>query len=127
MQITMDKKYTYRNGESARILCVDRPDADIPVISMRANGALIFHRAYGKEYSDVFEWELIEEWTPKDKEPVWAWDKGYICSRELLFFDANNNCCFMADGTRNGPEFLYYAKVEHLEQWILDAQAELQN
>lgn len=127
MQITMDKKYTYRNGESARILCVDRPYADIPVISMRENGAVVFHRLCGKQYSNVSEWDLIEEWTPQDKEPVWAWDKGYACSRALRFFDAYNNCCFVADGSRNGPCFVYYAKVEHLEQWMLDAQTKLQN
>ncbi len=127
MQITMDKKYIYRNGESARILCVDRPYADIPVISMRENGAVVFHRIYGEKYNGISEWDLIEKWIPQDKEPIWAWDREHLCSRDLRFFDANNNRCFKMNGSRNGPDFLYYAKVEHLEQWILDAQTKLQD
>ncbi len=126
MRITMNKKYTYRNGEVARILCVDRPNTDIPIISMTAKGRLTFHKADGEVRGSVSEWNLVEEWTPQDKEPVWAWDKDFLFSKELRFFDAKNNRCFRMDGSREGPSFPYYAKVEHLEQWILNAQAKLQ-
>ena len=125
MQITMDKKYIYRNGESARILCVDSNKIEFPVVSIANDGTLCYHHADGTAV--IESWSLIEEWTPQDKEPVWAWDKGYACARALRFFDAYNNCCFVSDGSRNGPCFIYYAKVEHLEQWMLDAQTKLQN
>lgn len=127
MQIAMDKKYTYRNGEPARILCVDRPDADTPVISMRENGAVFFHRLYGKECKNISEWDLIEVWTPQDKEPIWAWDYTDTVSRRLSFYDNINKCMFKYDGTRNGLPYTNYAKVEHVEQWMLDAQTKLQN
>lgn len=47
-QITMDGQYTYRNGEPARVLCVDRP-GDIPVLSMSASGVVFCHDARGKK------------------------------------------------------------------------------
>ncbi len=125
MQITMDKKYIYRNGESARILCIDSNKIEFPVVSIANDGTLCYHHADGTAV--IESWSLIEEWTPQDKEPVWAWNKEYTCSRVLRFFDANNNRCFKMNGSRNGPDFLYYAKVEHHEQWLLDAQALLEN
>lgn len=35
--IDMNKTYRYRNGQPARVLCVNRPDAQ-PVVSMAKNG-----------------------------------------------------------------------------------------
>ena len=52
--ISMDKKYKYRNGESARILCVDRQcpsrsgqPAYAPVISLSESGSVMSHMADG--------------------------------------------------------------------------------
>ena len=46
-KITMDRKYTYRNGKSARVICVDaaRP---CTVISLEDNGKCRFHYEDGK-------------------------------------------------------------------------------
>jgi hypothetical protein len=41
--IDINKIYRYRNGEEARILCVDRPHEICPVVSMRSNGHIHSH------------------------------------------------------------------------------------
>ena len=125
MQITMGKKYTYKNGQPARILCVDGPNTKFPVISMDIGGLIHHHAANGSN-----EWttlNLIEVWQPQDKEPVWAWNHGADYGRIIRFYDAENKCLFSGDGIRNGLAYPNYAKVEHYEQWMLDAQAKLQD
>lgn len=47
--IEMNKEYLYRNGEKARILCVDRPSEIFPVVSMNENGAIMTHTADGRK------------------------------------------------------------------------------
>lgn len=44
--ITMDKKYKYRNGQPARVLCVDR-GTYCPVVSVSERGAINAHFADG--------------------------------------------------------------------------------
>ena len=125
MQITMDKKYTYRNGESARILCIDSNKINFPVVSITNDGTLCYHHADGTAV--IKSWNLIEVWTPQDKEPVWVWDNSYTHRKELRFYDMKNNCVFASNGLRNGLAYDNYARVEHHEQWMLDAQALLEN
>jgi hypothetical protein len=45
--ISMDKKYKYRNGEPARVLCVDRANSQMPVVSLTADGAITLHTKAG--------------------------------------------------------------------------------
>ena len=127
MQITMDKKYTYTNGGSARILCVDSPHTEFPVISMDKSGQIHHHTADGSNSWTLMS--LIEEWTPQDKEPVWVWDNGdYGNFRRILqFYDFKNKCLFDYRGKRDGPAYYNCAKVEHYEQWMLDTQAKLED
>ena len=125
MNISMDKKYTYTNGESARILCVDRPNTQFPVISMDKNGQTHYHTANGSNNWTLIS--LIEVWTPQDKEPIWCWDTNYTCVKVLMFYDAKNKRLFTYEGKRNGIIYTNYAKVEHYEQWMLDAQAKLED
>lgn len=126
MNITMDKKYTYTNGESARILCVDCPNTQFPVISMDGSGRIHYHTTNGSnEWTTI---NLIEIWTPQDKEPVWAWDNEDYgkFGRVLQFYDLKNKCLFDPRGQRDGPTYNNYAKVELIEQWMLDVQTKLE-
>jgi hypothetical protein len=47
-EISMDRKYAYRNGEPARILCVDGNDVVFPVIAMDRYGIVTKHNREGK-------------------------------------------------------------------------------
>ena len=49
--IDMNKTYRYRNGEPARVLCVDRPDDRSPVVSMSCSGSMITHTAQGSAFN----------------------------------------------------------------------------
>ena len=125
MQITMDKKYTYRNGQSARILCLDRNYKHLNIVSMGLDGIITVHEQNGRGVER--QWDLIEVWQPQDKEPVWAWDYPDTVSKRLSFYDNINKKLFTYDGKRSGQVYTNYAKVEHVEQWMLDAQAKLQD
>lgn len=46
--IDITKKYKYRNGEPARILCVDRPSDNYPIVSMDNIGNTFTHAADGR-------------------------------------------------------------------------------
>ena len=70
---------------------------------------------------------LVEVWVPKDKEPVWCWDKRDTAGRVLRFWDAKNNRGFQVSGKRRGVIWDNYAKVENVEQWMLDIQAKLED
>jgi len=75
--IDIDKKYMYRNGEIARILCVDRPFGDnLPVLSMRPNGAIVQSQIDGKSQCWQGEFDLIEVWQPTEGEICYVWNEG---------------------------------------------------
>ena len=62
-KISMDKKYRYRNGQPARVLCVDRPESDYPVITLSLDGDVQSHTWKGKYCSSVdreHDLDLIE-------------------------------------------------------------------
>lgn len=46
-EISLNKKYTYRNGEPARILCVDGGDKSYPVIAITIEGQTSRHTKSG--------------------------------------------------------------------------------
>lgn len=62
--ISMDKKYRYRNGEPARILCTDRTSncaTVFPVIALNLAGNMTVHSIEGKAgHSTNSDWDLIE-------------------------------------------------------------------
>lgn len=61
--IDMNKNYRYRNGEYARILCVDSNLHAYPVISIGNDGFIVMHCADGKYSTDgcTRPLDLIEE------------------------------------------------------------------
>ena len=70
MIIDINKTYRYRNGEPARIICVDRPHVTHKVISMSEKGFLEFHLIDGTRGDDEFpDYDLIE---CKEKKTLWV-------------------------------------------------------
>ena len=70
--IDINKKYRYRNGEDARILCVDRPikmDMCL-VLSMDPNGSVWYHDENGRLCSDKID-SLLDLIEVKDKKELW--------------------------------------------------------
>ena len=77
--ITMDKQYRYRNGQPARVLCVDA-NSKHPVIALTDDGLTSRFGRDGKFYSDGTEsiWDLIEVvplWTGE----LWVHPDGEVC------------------------------------------------
>jgi hypothetical protein len=67
MKIDINKKYRYRNGKPARILCVDAPDQDDPVISMDEQSLINRHKPDGRYYHDEISClDLIEVREPRE-------------------------------------------------------------
>lgn len=126
--ISMDKEYTFSNGEPARVLCTDRV-GEYPVLSLlEPLGSIHLHNLDGtSSVIDNNDFDLIEviPWAPKDKEPVWAWDGAMTGSRYLRFWDEKNNGVFDIAGVRHGVWFSNYAKVENIEPWMLELQKQL--
>jgi len=82
--ITMDKKYKYRNGEEARILCVDAPAGDAPIISMGPDGYIYRHSTDGifNKKGGFDDYNLIEV---KPTKTMWLniyRDTGYDTKEE---------------------------------------------
>lgn len=72
--IKMDGRYRYRNGEPARILCIDAP-CDECVVSLTSKGWTLFHDEYGRRYvGENNEWDLIEV---KEEKTVEFWVNIY--------------------------------------------------
>ena len=129
--IDINKKYITKDGREVRIYATDGSGFD------SVHGAILINRdewmsrswdKYGiydpTKHSDN---DLIEAWIPKDKEPIWCWENHYKTCRTLLFWDAVNNTIFNVHGGRNHVRYTNYAKVEHIEQWMLDMQAKLED
>lgn len=58
----MEGKYKYRNGEPARVLCVDGGDEYHPVISITKNGVVVSHSITGNFFNpskQEHEFDLI--------------------------------------------------------------------
>ena len=76
--VSMDIKYTYRNGQPARILCVDSGNSTHPVISIAKNGSTASHTLKGSFLSDISksDWDLVEAKSLEDYigELCWFWD-----------------------------------------------------
>jgi hypothetical protein len=61
-KIEMHKKYRYRNGEAARVLCVDRQNSPYPVISLSSE-SVMYHLQTGRCSLDLArktDYDLIE-------------------------------------------------------------------
>lgn len=96
--ISMDKKYKYRNGEPARILCVDSGDEEYPVISLNSSGEVLFHSTSGRMTQLAeFEWDLIElsKYADfKDNEEVVCWNLDERGKYKRHFAYENNGKAF---------------------------------
>lgn len=81
MKIDINKKYRYRNGESARILCVDAP-GDQPVISLDGSGDTLAHNAAGQFflYNEESSLDLIEV-----REPLECWVCVHVDERGITY------------------------------------------
>ena len=59
-KISMGKLYQYRNGEPARVVCIDRP-SEFSVISIQKNGTIRTHLIDGRYVlNDESDFDLIE-------------------------------------------------------------------
>lgn len=59
--------------------------------------------------------KLLNE--PKDKDLVWAWNKGHKFRRLCGFYDARHDCLFtVISGERNGLNFDHY-EVTPKDKW----------
>lgn len=72
--ITLDKKYRYRNGDPARVLCVDANDDKWPIISLNDRGNVVYHTAEGiaTQGDSTTDIDLIEV-----REPARIWCNRY--------------------------------------------------
>ena len=103
-KITMDKEYTYRTGERARILCIDRNFDGLPVISVKEDGSIYAHTSTGSFLSSNLptDNDLIEVWTPTKGEWCLFTDnhEAYILRKfeEINHtpkrYVSNNNTCW---------------------------------
>jgi hypothetical protein len=69
MKIDINKKYRYRDGEPARILCVDAPGC-YPVVSICPRGDVFTHTLTGSQHngSSGCAGDLIEVREPREWE-----------------------------------------------------------
>ena len=133
--IEIIKQYTPRHGREVRIYATDG------VGPYRVHGATLEQdgwtlQKWAKNGNSIAgsnspkDEDLVEAWVPKDKEPVWCWDSdeaGKEAGRNLSFWDAKHNSTFRYGGKRDGSTWRHYAEVEHIEQWMLDIQAKLED
>jgi len=73
MTISMEKKYRYRNGEPARVLCTDSPHPSRPVVSLGLeDGRLLTHFPNGWFWGwDSLDGHDLIEVKPRIKTEVW--------------------------------------------------------
>lgn len=67
----MNKKYRYRDGEPARVLCIDSGNKSLPVVSIRLDGKIYSHTIDGLLFSTIKEescYDLIEVCDPAKDE-----------------------------------------------------------
>lgn len=95
MNITMEGKWAYRKEptKQVRILCVDRPHATHPIVSMGEKGLILHHQKNGWYYrSREGDYDLIpleeppvEVWLKRLKTPCGLQDKGFLVHSEKGF------------------------------------------
>lgn len=102
--IDINKKYRYRNGEPARVLCTDGSRNMFPVVSISKSGGLHVHTleggrvSYDQNYDH--EYDLIEITLEVD-DPVIVWDKG-LSKKNRYFKEFNDDgkiVCFGGGAT----------------------------
>lgn len=104
MVVSMNKQYIYKNGEVARILCIDRPFAgNLTVLSMRPNGAIVQSTIDGKSECYENEFDLVEVWEPTEGEICYVWNEGAMLPniRKYIHTSANGLfLCMSRDGSK---------------------------
>lgn len=108
-KISMDKKYTYKNGEPARILCTDGYSQPYSVISMTKKGGIHSHDLNGVSATGQDALCLIEVWEPKKGEwCLFTSSHGVYTLRKFnyiigdRYIDSNGSSwrfCYKFDGT----------------------------
>lgn len=96
-KIEMGKQYIYRNGEPARVLCVDAP-GEWPVVAINGCGTVSTHLANGRyfESSNPSKFDLIPAVT---KKTVWVnvYKDGcaywYDSKEDALRMRSRVSCC----------------------------------
>lgn len=63
--IDINKKYRYRSGESARIICTDRNTAH-PIVSLRGESDITTHYPDGRHSREISDFDLIEVREPRE-------------------------------------------------------------
>jgi endonuclease YncB( thermonuclease family) len=116
MKVEMGKKYTC-NGESIRILCIDKP-GEYPVVGMMEENGDIYYFTENGESIRCRSMNLVEVWEPQEGEWCWFWDskssKTIIVSCFVRETDCGKFQC------KNGTSWNYCAKFngelpEHLK------------
>ena len=131
--LEVGKTYYTRNGLEARIYATENTFDGLAYGEIRfSNGweRKSWFKAVGRSAigakldSDITH----EEWEPKEKELVWAWDTSYY-TKLAGFYDAKNKCLFKAVyGERKGPQFSNYAPYEgEWPEWAKEAYKKLED
>ena len=107
MKIDINKKYRYRNGKPARIVCVDA-EGDRPVVSLNGKNSYA-HKHYenGRYYEtgEECQFDLIEISEPRE---IWVNELANGCS--VAFID-KNSAILRKDKDQPGP-FLFREVIE---------------
>ena len=101
----MDKKYEYRNGEPARVLCVDSGHDNFPVVSVNKHGYVNTHTKHGTYWdceNEMDEWDLIEVKEKKKPGPRTLKDASLVKDKSFLYTI-----------NLNMAEYLYGTAEEH--------------
>jgi hypothetical protein len=72
MKVEMGKKY-FSGDAIVRILCVDRPGTDYPVIGMDEDGVILLFKEDGRSEFDE-SYDLVEIAEPAEGEWCWFWN-----------------------------------------------------
>jgi hypothetical protein len=103
--ISMDKKYKYRNGEPARVLCVDRANSTVPVVALTKDGVITLHTDTGRY--------LIELESGLDLIEVNPWDDFKI-DEPVLVRDSDDTdwmrACFAGVDSKGNPTSWFNGK-----------------
>jgi len=127
--IDINKKYKTREGQKVRIYATDGA-GDYPIHGAIKASTGWENWVWSKNGNFLVsgeenEYDLVEIPTFEDKEPVWCWNNALMFTRILRFWDNENMCTFSNSGKRNGYVYDNYAKVEHIEKWMIEVQKQL--